>query len=213
MTGGALAPLRVLELGELEAGAYCGKLFADLGAEVIKVERPGGDPARRVAPTVATSSGSRESAYFAWLNTNKQSVAVEPSDEAWLDALAAACDILIDSRPGEAAARWRQSASARQPAATIVSLSWFGESGPYRDFLGDDLIVSALAGVTWPVGAAGQPPQPICPHQASVVGALNAFTAALAVQVGRGAGRRFEVSLLEANLAISELDEASAQAI
>ena len=55
MSEGALAPLRVLELGEFEAAAYCGKLFADLGAEVIKVERPGGDPARRVGPALTTA--------------------------------------------------------------------------------------------------------------------------------------------------------------
>jgi len=206
----ALAPLRVLELGEFEAAAYCGKLFADLGAEVIKVERPGGDPARRVGPALTTASGARESGAFAWLNTNKQSVTVGEGEAEWLDRLADACDIVIDGRPGEAAAAWRQALAVRRPAMTIVSLSWFGESGPYADYQGTDLVVSALAGVTWPVGGTGQPPQPVCPTQASVVGGLNAFTAALAAQFGNGSGRSFEVSLLEASLAVSELDESSA---
>jgi crotonobetainyl-CoA:carnitine CoA-transferase CaiB-like acyl-CoA transferase len=208
-TGGALVSLRVLELGEFEAAAYCGKLFADLGAEVIKVERPGGDPARRVGPSIPTASGEPESGYFAWLNTNKQSVTVSADDAGRLNALADACDIIVDGRAGEAAARWRGVLAVRRPATTIVSLSWFGESGPYRDYLADDLIVSALAGVSWPVGAAGEPPQPVCDRQAGIVGGLNAFTAALAARLG-GAGRRFEVSLLEANLAISELYETSA---
>jgi crotonobetainyl-CoA:carnitine CoA-transferase CaiB-like acyl-CoA transferase len=212
VTRGALAPLRVLELGELEAAAYCGKLFADLGAEVIKVERPGGDPSRRQGPTVSTSTGSRESAFFAWLNTNKQSVILERGDQAWLGALAAACDIVVDGRPSRAAARWRQALQAQRPATTIVSLSWFGESGPYRDYLGGDLIVSALAGVLWPVGRSGEPPQAICDHQASIVGGLNAFTAALAAQMGTRGGRRFEVSLLEASLSLSEFYEVVAQA-
>jgi crotonobetainyl-CoA:carnitine CoA-transferase CaiB-like acyl-CoA transferase len=212
MMAGALASLRALELGEFEAAAYCGKLFADLGAEVIKVERPGGDPARRMGPSVTTASGSRESGHFAWLSTNKQSVEIEAGDAAWLETLADACDIVIDGRPGEAAAAWRLALQARRPGTTVVSLSWFGESGPYRDFLGADILVSALAGVTWPVGAGGQPPQPVCDHQASVVGGLNAFTAALAARFGAAGGRRFEVSLLEANLAISELNEVFAQA-
>src|SRR6195952_313614 len=83
-TGGAempelpLSELRVVEIGSGDALAYCGKLFADFGAEVIKIEPPGGDPARNVAPLVDAGGGRRESGTFAWLNTNKRSITADP---------------------------------------------------------------------------------------------------------------------------------------
>jgi crotonobetainyl-CoA:carnitine CoA-transferase CaiB-like acyl-CoA transferase len=202
MSGGALAGLRVVELGEFEAAAYCGKLFADLGAEVVKVEPAGGDPGRKHPPLVGAGEGRWESAHFAWLNTGKQSLAAP--DEAAVGALALAADVLIDGRPGEAAAEWRSGAARRNPRLTVVELSWFGRSGPYRDFAATDATVRALAGIVWPTGAPGEPPAPLADHQASIVGGLNAFTAALAARFSGAPGRRFEVSLLEANLSISE---------
>ena len=209
---GALARLRVLEIGEFEAAAYCGKLFADLGAEVIKVERPGGDPARLAEPLVEVGEGRRESAFFAWLNTNKQSVSASgPDEDRWLHALAAACDVVIDGRDQAAAVQWREELIQRRPATTLVSLSWFGENGPYRDFKATDATVRALSGVVWPAGAPGEPPLLLNDHQASVVGGLNAFTAALAAQLSPRRGRAFEVSLLEAQLALSEFYAVIAQ--
>lgn len=69
-----LSELRVVEIGSGDALGYCGKLFADFGANVIKIELPGGDPARKIAPLVDSGHGRRESGYFAWLNTNKRSI-------------------------------------------------------------------------------------------------------------------------------------------
>ena len=74
MPSEALAGIRVAELGEGVALAYAGKLFADLGAAVVKLERAGGDPARQVPPLVTVAPGVQESGVFAWLNTNKRSV-------------------------------------------------------------------------------------------------------------------------------------------
>ncbi|MGH6972774.1 MAG: CaiB/BaiF CoA transferase family protein, partial [Caulobacteraceae bacterium] len=204
MGDGALAGLRVLELGEFEAAAYCGKLFADLGADVIKVEPLGGVQARRLAPLVDAGEGRLESAHFAWLNTNKRSVVFGDDRDARLETLALACDVLIDGRAGDAALAWRDKIAKRRPALTMVELSWFGQSGPYRDFAATDATVRCLAGLVWPTGAPNEPPEPIADHQASVVGALNAFTAALAARFSQAPGRRFEVSLMEANLSISE---------
>src|SRR3954453_5084888 len=97
-----LSELRVVEIGSGDALGYCGKLFADFGAEVIKIEPPGGDTARRTAPLVDAGDGRRESAYFAWLNTNKRSVTADPdqpSDAARIRALLAGSDLLLDARP------------------------------------------------------------------------------------------------------------------
>ena len=198
---GALAGLRVLELGSLEAADYCGKLFADFGAEVVKAEPEGGDPRRRLSPQVEIGGGRSESAQFAWLNTNKRSVLDDPE---LVDRLARASDVLIDARPGPQAAAWRRDLRTRSAGLTIVSLSWFGENGPYAGFQGADSVVRALAGSTWPLGAPGAPPEPLNDHQAGVVGGLSAFTAALAARLSSAPGRAFEVGLLEACAVLSE---------
>src|ERR1700728_979873 len=87
-----LSAFRILQLGSGIALDYCGKLFADFGADVIKLEPPGGDPLRSIPPIVAGG----ESGMFAWLNTNKRSVTETP--DALLSLLAGA-DVLLDGRP------------------------------------------------------------------------------------------------------------------
>jgi len=77
-----LSELRVVEVGSGDALGYCGKLFADFGAEVIKVEPSGGDAARKIAPLVDAGDGRRESGYFAWLNTNKRSLTADLEQSA-----------------------------------------------------------------------------------------------------------------------------------
>lgn len=97
----ALGGLRVLEVGTGPALAYAGKLFADFGAEVIKVERPEGDVWRQMPPLVSSAEAQPESALFAWLNTNKRSVtadSADAADRAWLARLARTCDVVLDAR-------------------------------------------------------------------------------------------------------------------
>src|ERR1700712_4435482 len=96
-----LSELRVVEIGSSDALCYCGKLFADFGAEVIKVEPSGGDAARHIAPLVNAGDNQRESAYFAWLNTNKRSITAnldQPDDIARIRALLHFGDLLLDAR-------------------------------------------------------------------------------------------------------------------
>ncbi|HZZ86737.1 MAG TPA: CoA transferase, partial [Caulobacteraceae bacterium] len=207
--GGARAALdgvRVAEFGTGRALAYCGKLFADFGADVVKVEPPGGDPDRTLAPLVDAGGGAKESALFAWMNTNKQSVIVEPGDDARLIEIAGAVDVLIDARPGA----WDDSGPAGQPALRakfpdliILSLSWFGESGPYKDYRGADAVVRALAGNVRNVGPA-EAPIVLSENQSALPAALSAFSAALASLIAGRAGRRFEISIHDANALINE---------
>jgi crotonobetainyl-CoA:carnitine CoA-transferase CaiB-like acyl-CoA transferase len=206
----ALGGIRVAEFGTGAAAAYCGKLFADFGADVVKVEPPGGDPGRTVPPLVDIGGGRSESAHFAWLNTNKQSVVAAPSDTARLVEIAGAADVLIDARPGA----WDDAGPAGQsalrqafPHLTILSLSWFGESGPYKHYRGADAVVRALAGLVRGVGPA-EAPIMLSEHQASVPAALTAFSAALGALIAGGPGRRFEISIHDANALIGEFQDA-----
>ena len=86
-----LTGIRVVEVGSGDALGYCGKLFSDFGAEVIKIEPPGGDPLRRAAPFADVGDGAQESGVFAWLNTNKASVVADLHDAdevaraSWID--------------------------------------------------------------------------------------------------------------------------------
>ena len=206
----ALGGVRVAEFGAGPALDYCGKLFADFGADVVKVEPPGGDPDRQLTPLVDVGSGRRESAVFAWLNTNKRSVVVEPGETARLREIAGAVDVLIDARPGawdDAGPAGQAALRAAFPDLTIVSISWFGESGPYKDYAGADAVVRALAGLVRGVGPA-EAPVMLSEHQSFAPAALSGFSAALATLIGGGPGRRFEVSIHDACTLIGEFQDA-----
>jgi crotonobetainyl-CoA:carnitine CoA-transferase CaiB-like acyl-CoA transferase len=209
---GPLDGIRVAEFGTGSALSYCGKLFADFGARVVKVESPGGDRDRRIPPLIDAGEGRRESGVFAWLNTNKQSVTVPPDHAARLREIAGASDVLIDARSGAGSDKGPTGHAALReahPDLVIVSLSWFGESGPYRDFAATDSVVRALAGLVRATGSADQPGL-LAEHQSGVPAALSAFTAAMAALLGGGRGRRFEVSIHEANVVLADFQTANA---
>ncbi|WP_322513797.1 CoA transferase [Rhodopseudomonas palustris] len=212
-----LSELRVVEIGSGDALAYCGKLFADFGAEVIKVEPPGGDPERQTAPLV-DSGGRRESAGFAWLNTNKRSIIADldhPDDVARIERLLADSDLLIDSRHPvaiEASALSHRSLRETQPGLAITALSWFGERGPYRDYLATDSVCRSLAGLVKLVGPAEGPPVLPRDGQIAVIAGLTAFIPTLAGMFARAdqGARRFAVNAFEAMLQVTEFDIALA---
>ena len=199
----ALAGIRVAELGAGAGLAYAGKLFADLGAEVVKLEAPGGDKLRRMPPLVEVASGEMESGWFAWLCTNKRSVTATP---ARVTAVLAASDVLLDGRPvaeqldpttGHAALR------AAHPGLHIVSLSPFGLSGPYRDFAATDSVIRALSGLVKNTGPVERPAM-MPDYQGFAPQGLTAFTAAVAALWSGEAGRMFEISAQDANVVIAE---------
>lgn len=180
-----LAHLRVLEAGGGVALAYAGKLFADFGATVVKLEPPGGDPLRATPPCVETGQGP-QSALFAWLNTNKRSMTRAPD--------AAGFDLLLDARPpGQRGAE----------APITVLLSWFGESGPYAGFAATDMTCRGLAGVLAGTGPAEGPPAMLGGIAGEVFAGIATFNAAAAALFA-GRPRRLEVSIHEANVAIAE---------
>jgi crotonobetainyl-CoA:carnitine CoA-transferase CaiB-like acyl-CoA transferase len=209
-----LSGTRVIELGTGSALAYCGKLFADFGADVLKLEPPGGDPGRAEPPLVDSGEG-HESAYFAWANTNKRSIIVDIATRAGAaraGELIACADVLLDARPpGESSqdALAHDALRAANPRLIIVAISWFGESGPYRNFVATDAVCRALAGLVKLVGPKNGPPLALNDHQADIVGGLTAFIAAMAGLYGRdGLGRRFSISLHEASVQLAEYQAA-----
>jgi crotonobetainyl-CoA:carnitine CoA-transferase CaiB-like acyl-CoA transferase len=119
----ALTGIRVVELAESVAGEYCGKLLADFGAEVIKVERPGGSPTRAMAPFVGDGSGCESSAVFGYLNTNKRSVLLDTADTELLHRLIATSDAVIGELPVRGLA-------ARHPAVVFCSITPYGIDAP-----------------------------------------------------------------------------------
>ncbi len=194
-----LSAYRVIEAGGLPAAAYAARLLADFGAEVIKVEPPGGDPARCATPLLAAGEG----APFAFFNFGKHSVvgAVAP--------LLAGADVLIvsDAAVDVAAAR------AAHPGLIVADVSWFGRSGPYAAYAGSDLVVRALAGLVHLVGPVEGPPLVAPDFQAATMGGLGAAIAVLAALMARrrgAAGRALEVSVLETAIAYAELNTADA---
>ena len=187
---GPLSSYRVVEVGSLPAGAYAARLFADFGAEVIKVEPPGGDPTRSFPPLIQ-AGGETASGWFAYLNYGKKSVTSDASD---LQALLAGAHVLIDSAGTDHLAH-------RHLVAT--ELSWFGKSGPYREFKTTDAICRALAGFVQLIGPEQGPPLTLPDYQSAIMGGLAAFIPAMASLYGQKS-RTYEVSVHEATIALAE---------
>jgi crotonobetainyl-CoA:carnitine CoA-transferase CaiB-like acyl-CoA transferase len=199
-----LSAFRILQLGSGIALDYCARLFADFGADVIKLEPPGGDPLRAMPPIVADG----ESGYFAWLNTNKRSVTETPEIR---DQLLAGADVLLDGRPPAAIGPSHNDWRRRHPGLAITAISWFGETGPYRDFAATDAICRALAGLVVLTGAVEGPPTLATEGQSGILAGLTAFIPTVAGLYGRAAGARgFATSVYEASLGVSEYEWAIA---
>ena len=202
-SGGALAGLRVLDLTSHLSGPYCTMMLADHGAEVIKVERPrSGDDARRMPPFV----GGESAPFMIW-NRNKRSVALDlklPADQAKLLKLADASDILVENfRPGtlDRLGLGYAVLSARNPRLIWGAISGFGQTGPYRDRGGFDLITQGMSGLASTCGPEEGPPHRLpVPISDLAAGMFLAFGLLAAVQARHrtGRGQLVETSLLEA---------------
>ena len=152
--GGALEGIRVLDLTQGVAGPYATKLFSDYGADVLKVERPdAGDVARRMGPFPNDEPNSEASGMFLTLNTGKRSVTLNlktTSGQEILRRLLADTDLVVESfRPGTLERLGVTSAVIRKanPNASLVQVSNFGQTGPYRDMRANDLLLYAMGGV------------------------------------------------------------------
>ncbi|MBM4435201.1 MAG: CoA transferase [Chloroflexi bacterium] len=190
--------VRVVALEQAVAAPLCTRHLADLGADVIKVERPEGDFARRYDSVV-----KGQSAYFVWLNRGKRSIALDvTTDRGTFDALLARADLLVHNLGPGAIDRlgygW-EAAHARWPRLIWVGISGFGVEGPYRERKSYDLLVQCESGVISVTGTEADPVK-VGISIADISGGMYALASTLAALRQRdrdGAGRRVDISLFE----------------
>ena len=203
---GPLQGLKVLELAQIMAGPTCGMMLADLGADVIKVERvPGGDDTR----SYSRPSVNGEAAAFMAMNRNKRGIALNlklPAAQAALKRLAARADVLVENyRKGtmEKLGIGYQTLRAINPGLIYCSISGYGRTGPYADKGGFDLIAQGMSGLMAITGEPGGAPvkagSPICDINAGLLGALGVVSAYVH-RLRTGEGQLVDTSLFEAGV-------------
>jgi crotonobetainyl-CoA:carnitine CoA-transferase CaiB-like acyl-CoA transferase len=202
-----LAGVRILDAARVLAGPFCGQLLADLGADVIKLERPGaGDDTRGWGPPFLGPL----SAYFLSCNRNKRSVTLDvahPDGNAVFHDLLAKCDVLIENFRTDSAEKLGLTPDkllARHPRLVVCSISGFGRTGPLRDAPGYDFAIQAMSGLMSITGPAEGPPCKVGVAVADVLTGLYAATAILACLRARersGHGYAIDLALLDCALA------------
>jgi formyl-CoA transferase/CoA:oxalate CoA-transferase len=204
----ALRGVRVLDLTRILAGPFGTLLLADLGADVIKLERPGtGDDTRATGPHFVAG----ESVYFMAANRGKRSVCVDltlPEGRAVLHALAAHADVLVENfRPGvaERLGAGYETLRAFNPALVVCGMTAFGRSGPDRDLPAFDLTLQARGGTMGLTGEPGRMPVRMGPPIGDLAGGMFAALAVAAALVERartGRGQFVDLSLLDCQVAL-----------
>ena len=215
---GALTGLKVLDLSRVLAGPWSSQLLADLGADVIKIERPGqGDDTRSWGPPFmpdAAGNATAESAYFMSTNRGKRSVCVDiksPEGQAQLQRLAATCDVVIENFKVGDAARYGldyATLSVKHPGIVYCSITGFGQTGPLKDRPGYDFLVQAMGGLMSVTGVAdGEPgagPQKVGVALTDIMTGLYAtigILAALTERRSSGLGQHVDLALLDVTAA------------
>jgi len=202
-----LGDLRVLELSEGIAGPFCTKWLAGLGATVIKVEPPGrGDVTRAAGPFMHAAPHPEESATFLYLNTGKQSITLDittPTGAAILQQLVWTCDILVESFPPaylDSLGLGYAALEPQHPELIYTAITPFGQTGPYRDYQGSDLVTQALGALMHTIGLPDREPLKIGGQAALYTTGISAFSAillALHVRDLEGRGQLVDVSAME----------------
>jgi len=209
MTDLPLAGLRVLDLSRILAGPYCCQVLADLGADVIKVERPGeGDDTRTWGPPFVPGGGP--SAYYLSCNRGKRSLALDmaaPAGREVLAQLIAKCDVLVENFLPDSLEKMGlkpEQLARLNPDLVSVSISGYGRTGPMAATPGYDLVVQAMSGLMAITGEPDGRPMKVGVAIADVLTGVFAATSALAGLYARGKGRgslAFDLSLVDCTLA------------
>ena len=204
----ALEGLRVLDLSRVLAGPYCTMLLADMGADVIKVERPGkGDDTRGYGPPFING----ESTYFMSVNRNKRSMTLNIKHEAGrqiLFDLIARADVLVENfRPGtlDRQGFGFDDLHPSYPKLIYCSVSGYGHTGPMRNVPGYDLIVQGEGGIADLTGEPDGPPMKVGTSQADIIAGMNAFQGILLALLARrqsGLGQKIDISLLDCQVSL-----------
>jgi len=209
---GPLADLRVVELARILAGPWAGQLLADLGADVVKVESPGGDDTRRWGPPfLRRENGQDEAAYFHATNRGKRSVIADfatAEGQAKVRELVAGADVVIENFKLDGLVRFgldHATLRAEHPRLVWCSITGFGQDGPYAHRAGYDYILQGMSGLMSVTG-----PEDGAPHKVGVavtdiftgVYATTAILAALHQRDRTGAGAHVDLSLFDSAVGI-----------
>jgi crotonobetainyl-CoA:carnitine CoA-transferase CaiB-like acyl-CoA transferase len=209
MPDGALEGITVVELGQRVSAPYCAKLFADYGAEVVKVEPPGdGDVSRRWGPFPDDAPHPEKSGLFHFLNTNKHGITLDlepPEGRKLFLRLLQRADVLIENHSPRRMRAWGldyEAVSQVNPDLVVISITPFGQTGPYRDWNGYDLNAYHLSGASHRYcGRPGEAPLEHGTFAAAFFGGVTAAAWGLAATYGRkvvGGGQHVDVSCAEA---------------
>ncbi len=209
---GPLADLTIVDLSRVLAGPYATMVLGDLGARVIKVERPEtGDDSRHIGPF--KDGDASQSAYFASINRGKESIALDlaaPADRRVFDALVARADVLVENfRPGvmdRLGLSWA-ALHGRHPRLIYAAASGFGHTGPDRDRPAYDMIVQAMGGIMSITGWPGGPPTRVGTSIGDITAGLFTVAGILAALHHRdrtGEGQFVDVAMLDGQIAILE---------
>lgn len=207
MTPMALSNIKVLDFTQTIAGPYCTKLLADYGADVIKVERPGvGDGSRRLGPFPKDEPHPEKSGTFLHLNTNKRSVTLDLKTEQGRQIareLASQADAVVESfRPGtmDRFGLGYEALAESNPALTYTSISNFGQTGPYRDWRGSEIIFYGMGGELYSTGVAEKEPLKLGGtvglYQSGVMAAFATLGSVMS-SMADGVGQHVDISLME----------------
>ena len=197
-----------MEVAHSLSGAFCAKLLADQGANTIKVEPPGwGDPARREPPFINGVSDPEASSIFLAFNTNKRGITLDieqPQGRELLLRLVSNADVLIESYPPnhlEGLGLGYEVLRETNPGLILASITYFGQTGPYRDYIGSELVVQALGGFLHAVtGSADLPPMGTALEQMEITAARNGAIAIMAALLHRqqsSEGLHIDLSTME----------------
>ncbi|GAA5524543.1 acetyl-CoA:oxalate CoA-transferase [Microbulbifer aestuariivivens] len=215
---GPLAHLKVLDLSRILAGPWAGQVFADFGAEVIKVERPlKGDDTRHWGPPYlkdAEGADTPDAAYYLSANRGKKSITVDitqPAGQELIRSLARECDILLENYKVGGLAKYGldyPSIKAINPRIIYCSITGFGQTGPYRNRAGYDAMIQGMGGLMSvtgvPEGQPGAGPQKVGVAVADLMTGMYAVSSVLAAVVHRertGVGQSIDLALLDTQVA------------
>ncbi|MEE9324484.1 MAG: CoA transferase [Dehalococcoidia bacterium] len=203
----ALSGIKVLDLTHHIAGPYCTKLLAAFGAEVLKVERPGGgDISRRMGPFPNDEPHVEKSAFFLYLNTDKKSITLNlkaATGKEIIKELVKDVDVLVENfapRVMPSLGLDYQTLEKINPRLVMASISNFGQTGPYRDYKANDMMEYALSGHMYINGHPKREPLNGIEHQPEYQGGLHAFSAIMAALFWReesGEGQCIDISIQE----------------
>ncbi|MFN8557545.1 MAG: CoA transferase [Dehalococcoidia bacterium] len=198
-----LTGVRVLDLGHYVAGPHCSRILLDQGASVLKIERPGGDPGRRLPPFLGDDPDS-VSLQFLYLNHGKETLTLDladPAGRARLLELARTADVVVENfRPGtldRLGVGW-EALHAANPRLILTSISNFGQEGPYRDYRAWDIVADAMGGLSYIYGYPDREPLTHGNAQASYRAGVIAASATIAALFNLDdEGEHVDISIME----------------